>query len=165
MPGDQQRFCLAHELGHLMLEPVKNLDSEKVANRFAGAFLVPRPSAEFELGIKRQAISLYELHLLKHKYGLSMQGWIHRAKDLGILSEADATQMFKQFRQRNWYQEEPGDALPPEEPQRFTRLVMHALSEDIIGESRAAELLNVSVSLFIAGEVEEHGGLPINICG
>jgi hypothetical protein len=86
-----------------------------------------------------------------------MQGWIKRAKDLGILSEADANQMFKQFRQRNWDREEPGDALPSQEPGRLTRLVMHALSEDIIGESRAAELLNVPISLFMVGKVEEHG--------
>ena len=164
MPGDRQRFCLAHELGHLMLEPAENIDPEKAAHRFAGAFLAPRPAVEFELGPKRHSISLYELHLLKHKYGLSMQAWIYRAKDLGILSETTAAQMFKRFRQRSWHREEPGDALPSEEPQRFNRLVMHALCEGVISQARAAELLGISVSQFLGGEIERHGGIPIEVC-
>src|SRR5437660_4948924 len=76
MPGDRQRFCLAYELGHLLLEPAENIDIEKAAHRFARAFLAPRPAVELDLGAKRRTISLYELHLLKHKYGLSMQAWI-----------------------------------------------------------------------------------------
>jgi Zn-dependent peptidase ImmA (M78 family) len=165
IPGDRQRFCLAHELGHLVLQPVEHVDPEKAAHRFAGAFLAPRPAVEFELGSKRHSISLYELHLLKHKYGLSMQAWIYRAKDLEILSKTAAAQMFKRFRQQGWHHEEPGDALPPEEPQRFKRLVMHALCEGIISQARAAELLGVSLSQFLGGEVERHGGLPIEMCG
>ncbi len=39
IPGDRQRFNLSHELGHLILEISDKLDSEKVVNRFAGAFL------------------------------------------------------------------------------------------------------------------------------
>jgi len=164
MSGDRQRFCLAHELGHLVLEPAEHIDPEKAAHRFAGAFLAPRPAVELELGTKRQAIGLYELHLLKHKYGLSMQAWIYRAKDLRILTEEKATQMFKRFRQQGWHCEEPGDALPSEMPQRFERLVMHALCEGIISQARAAELLAVPLDYFLGGEVERHGGLPINMC-
>jgi Zn-dependent peptidase ImmA (M78 family)/DNA-binding XRE family transcriptional regulator len=164
MPGDRQRFCLAHELGHIFLEPAEHLDPERASHRFAGAFLAPRPAVEFELGTRRHAISLYELHLLKHKYGLSMQAWIYRAKDLQILPEALATQMFKRFRQQGWHREEPGDALPPEEPQRFQRLVIYALSEGIISQARASELLGVPLSEFMGGEVGRHGGLPFDLC-
>ena len=41
---ERQRFTLAHELGHLMLEGrlADGLDEEKACNRFAGAFLAPR---------------------------------------------------------------------------------------------------------------------------
>lgn len=165
MPGDRQRFCLAHELGHLLLEPAEHIDPEKAAHRFAGAFLAPRPAVELELGLKRRTISLYELHLLKHKYGLSMQAWIYRAKDLAILSEEMAAQMFKQFRQRGWHREEPGDTILSEKPQRFERLVMHALCEGIISQARASELLGVPISQFLEGEVERHGGVPFEMCG
>jgi len=163
MPGDRQRFCLAHELGHLVLQP-EHLDEEKAAHRFAGAFLVPKSTVKRELGQRHHAINRYELHLLKHKYGLSMQAWIYRAKDVGVLPETVAIQMFKQFRQRGWYREEPGDALPPEEPQRFQRLVIHALCEGIISQARAADLLGTSVSQFLSREVKRHGGLPFDMC-
>ena len=165
MPGDRQRLCLARELGHLILEISEQIDTEKAIHRFARALLAPRPAVEFELGPKRHAISLYELHLLKHKYGLSMQAWIERAKDLEILSEKDAAQLVKLFRQRHWYFEEPGDALPPEEPQRFKRLVMNAFCEGIISQARAAELLGVDLLQFLGEEEERHGGLPIEMCG
>ena len=56
MPGDRQRFSLARELGHLMLEPSGDLDPEKTAYRFAGAFLVPEAIAQFELRDKRQTL-------------------------------------------------------------------------------------------------------------
>jgi len=39
---------------------------------------------------------------------------------------------------------EPGQAFPKEQPRRFQRLVFRALAEDLIGESKAAELLGIS---------------------
>ncbi|MBI4640018.1 MAG: helix-turn-helix domain-containing protein, partial [Candidatus Tectomicrobia bacterium] len=81
LPGDQQRFHFAHELGHLILKVEPPLKEEDAANRFARAFIVPEAAARRELGAKRQRLSLYELHMLKHLYGFSMQAWISRAKD------------------------------------------------------------------------------------
>ena len=54
MPGDRQRLSLAHELGHLILKSVGELDEEKAAFRFGGAFLIPRPMALYELGDHRR---------------------------------------------------------------------------------------------------------------
>jgi len=161
LPGDRQRFSLAHELGHLVLDPIMGLDPEQAAYRFAGAFLAPAPAVEAELGATRHVLSLYELHLLKHKYGLSMQAWIHRAEDLGILSERDAKRLLKEFGERGWRRAEPGDALPSERPQRQERLIMRALAEDIISPGRAAELLAKPLRQFQAEEAEQHGGLPL----
>lgn len=163
MPGDRQRFCLAHELGHLVLDLAEHIDAEKAANRFAGALLVPAAAARFELGPKRHTISFYELNMLKHKYGLSMQAWVYRAKDLEIIAAETAALLFKQFRQKGWHKEEPGEALPSEEPQRFQRLVLHALSEGIISQARSAELLGESLSQFLGGDVADHGGLSFDM--
>lgn len=163
LPGDRQRFNLAHELGHLLLQPGDRVDGEKAAHRFAGAFLVPEQAARSELGNQRHTLGLYELHLLKHKYGLSMQGWIYRAKDLRIVSESAASQLFKQFRRRGWYREEPGDPMPREEPGRMKRLVLRALAEDLISQSRAAELLGVSLVRFTEEEAKQHGGFPVGL--
>jgi Zn-dependent peptidase ImmA (M78 family)/DNA-binding XRE family transcriptional regulator len=145
VPGDRQRFNLAHELGHLILEVEHGLDEEKAAYRFAGAFLVPAPVAYRELGQARQALDLHELYLLKQKYGLSMQAWIYRAKDLGIISEAEYDRMFRRFNRKGWRRKEPGEEVPPERPSRMERMVLRALAEDVISRSRAAELMGKSL--------------------
>lgn len=161
--GDRQRFNLAYELGHIYLENQTNVDTEKLTHRFAGAFLAPEGNVYDELGRHRNHISIYELHMLKHKYGLSMQGWIYRAKELGIISESRAQGYFRKFRRRGRHLREPGDQLPSEEPKRLERLVVRALSEQIITQSRAAELLGRSLQHFHEEEVEQHGEAVVDV--
>ncbi len=149
--GDRQRFTLAHELGHFILESridKKELDIEKAANRFAGAFLVPESEAKKELGEKRSWLEPKELYVLKHAYGFSMGGWLHRALELEIISDQNYKRMVISFRKQGWHNNEPGDQLPSEKPQLFEQLVFRALAEDLIGESKAAELMGISVRDF-----------------
>lgn len=63
--GDRQRFNLAHELGHLVLDPAPATEIEKAAHRFAAVFLVPAKTAYSELGRKRSNLSFDELLVLK----------------------------------------------------------------------------------------------------
>lgn len=149
-PGDRQRFTLVHELGHLVLKDrlADDLDEEKAANRFAGAFLVPASEVLKELGHRRSRLEPVELCVLKSAYGLSMQGWLHRAEDLGVLSKSAYTSMCKLFAMRGWRKQEPGDRYPPEKPKLFMQLVFHAYAEELITESKAAELLGQSLSSF-----------------
>jgi Zn-dependent peptidase ImmA (M78 family) len=153
LPGDRQRMNVAHELGHFIMET----DDEEAAFRFAKAFRVPEEMARFELGTDRRTLDLCELYILKHKYGLSMQGWIYRAKELGILSGSAAKELFQQFRARGWHREEPGDPYPPELPTRMMRLVYRALAEDLISESRAAELLSTSLRVLSITDAQQPG--------
>jgi DNA-binding NtrC family response regulator len=74
---------------------------------------------------------------------MSMQGWVIRAADLGIITPAVAAKLYRLFRAKGWHLTEPGDPLPAEEPERLKLLVLRALAEDLITESRAAELLGV----------------------
>ncbi len=141
LPGDRQRFNLGHELGHLVLDIDENLDVEKSAHRFVGAFLAPEPAVRYELGAKRTSLDMNELYLLKHKYGLSMQAWIFRARDLGIVSPPAAKKLFRQFRINGWHRIEPGAVDPPEAPVRMERLIYRSLVEDLISRSKAQELL------------------------
>ena len=145
LSGDRQRFNLGHELGHLILDIEGDLKPEQAANRFVGAFLVPAATARFELGSNRTDLNINELHMLKHKYGLSMQAWVYRAKDLSIISENTATRLFQQFRINNWQRHEPGKPYPSETPIRMERLIYRALAEDLISQSRAQELLGKSL--------------------
>jgi Zn-dependent peptidase ImmA (M78 family)/DNA-binding XRE family transcriptional regulator len=160
LPGDRQRLNLAHELGHNLMECEEGVDSEKAAYRFAGALLVPEKAARWELGPQRRHLNYFELHSLKHKYGMSMAAWIYRAKDLNIISEYVAARHWQDFRQRGWYQQEPEDQLQSEEPGRMKRLVMQALSENQISRSRAGELLGEPLAKFWKEEAAKHGGFP-----
>ena len=142
-PGDRQRFTASHELGHILLHDrlAPELEEEKACDRFAGAFLVPEPSVTAALGKRRKWIDPRELVLLKREYGLSMNAWLYRARDCGVLDQRKAGQMFGTFKKRGWNVREPSDDYPREEPYRFQQTVYRALAEDIIGESKAIELL------------------------
>jgi Zn-dependent peptidase ImmA (M78 family)/transcriptional regulator with XRE-family HTH domain len=151
-PGDRQRFTLAHELGHLALHGrlAPGLDEERACNRFAGAFLVPKIEATRLLGACRSWLEPRELYMLKNEWGLSMNGWIYRALDLGILTRPSARRLWEFFSKQGeggitWREREPGDAYPKECPLRFVQLVYRALAEDLLGESKAAELLGLRV--------------------
>ena len=149
-PGDRQRFTMAHELGHLVLgnRLAPEIDIEAASNRFAGAFLAPANEVRKELGDRRNWLEPQELAALKKAYGLSMQAWMHRAKDLGILPEARYVEMRKFFSKQDWNKMEPGEQYPPEYPQLFEQLVYRALGQDLIGESKAAELLRLPLTEF-----------------
>ncbi len=141
LPGDRGRFTLAHELGHLVLNVAEGLDEEKACHRFAGAFLAPGDAVRHDLGERRRALSLEELHILKHRYGLSMQALARRAFDLRIIARSCYTQISREFSRRGWRRKEPGEPLPPEVPTRFELIVQRAVSEGLITRRRAAELL------------------------
>lgn len=140
-PGDRQRFNLAHELGHLLLQIEGDVSEETAAHRFAAAFLVPREMAFRELGQRRRNISPREFYLLKHKWGMSMSAWLHRAAELGIISKSTSERLWTLFNQNAWRRREPGIPLPPERPTHMKLLVLHALSEKKISTARAQELL------------------------
>jgi len=152
VPGDRQRFNIAHELGHIILdipEGMDESDEEKAAHRFAGAFLVPEPIVRMELGEKRSFVSVEELYLLKDKYGLSIQAWIRRGRDLGIITHHVYQTLMGMFSARGWRKQEPGDPYPPEEPpKRFEQLVRKLYSEQAISFSRAQELFGAPLKVF-----------------
>ena len=149
LTGDRQRSDLAHELGHLIMKISSGdkKEEEKAAKRFSGAFLAPADAVYRELGKKRNNLDLSELVLLKKKYGMSMQQWIYRAKDLGIISESKAIEWFKKFKIKQWYKNEPVD-VKEEDPQRFKLLVIQAVTEGIISPIRAAEFLDIPYDKF-----------------
>ena len=147
--SERKRFNLAHELGHMVIAADPKVDEEKAAHRFAGAFLIPADSLRTEVGANRSDISLGELVALKERFGVSLQAIVYRCKDLGIIGQPEFVRQFQVFTQRGWRTApyaEPGHMDPGlEEPKRFERLCYRALSERVIGEARAAELLGISV--------------------
>lgn len=155
-PGDRQRNSLAHELGHILVTH-ENLDDEKVANYFAGAFLIPRISLIKDLGEKRSTLSMFELKKLKRKYKVSMQSIIYRAAQLGIITENEKTRLFKRFSVMGYRLNEPIE-IEKEKSLKFEQMICEAVTEDYLSESKAAEYLNIKTAEFI----EEYMGNKLN---
>ncbi len=144
---ERQRFTLAHELGHMVLDVAPSVDEEKASHRFAGAFLMPAEALWSEIGKHRTSISLGELLRLKELFGASFQAITYRCRDLGIFPETLFRNLFKVFSERGWRSspfKEPG-AVVADRPSRFERLCYRALAEGAISESKVAELLGLSV--------------------
>lgn len=149
-PGDRQRFTLAHELGHLILKGrlADDMEEEKACNHFAGAFLLPREALYQHLGNRRSAIEWRELFMLKHEFGISMMAVLIRAGQCGIISESLQKRYFMHFSKLGWRTREPEDQYPNEDTYLYKQLVYRALGENYIGESKAAELMKMSLSSF-----------------
>lgn len=146
--GERQRFTLAHELGHLVMDVAARVDEEKAANRFAGAFLMPAEALWAEIGKHRKAIGWGELFELKKLFGASVQAITYRCKDLGIFSQTTFQRLFNEFERLGWRRppyKEPLARKEGEKPKRFERLTFRALAEGAISEAKAAELLAISV--------------------
>ncbi|MCU7836721.1 MAG: XRE family transcriptional regulator [gamma proteobacterium symbiont of Taylorina sp.] len=146
--GDRQRFTLAHELGHILLNIADNLNEEKICNRFAGSFLLPDKTVITIFGIKRDNFELQELLIVKHEYGISMQAILYRALQCGILSQYHHQGFMRYFSKMKWRKNEPGDPYQAEKTDFFNRLVYRAIGQEFISESKAAELMQTPLSVF-----------------
>jgi Zn-dependent peptidase ImmA (M78 family)/transcriptional regulator with XRE-family HTH domain len=136
---DRCRYNVAHELGHVLTScpDVSEKEQEFVAHRFAASLLVPASVAFQELGEKRRHVDFGELGVLKKKYGLSMQAWVRRAKDLEIISESIYKSLCIEFSSRGWRQHEPIDYQGHEEPKKLIQMTRRAVAEGIISPDEA----------------------------
>lgn len=139
---DRRRFNLAHELGHMIMlcDDLSEDEQEKLALRFAAAFLVPAKIAIRELGAKRRNIDLEELAVLKIKHGLSMQVWIRRARELNIITNGLYNTLFEAIKQNGYKKKEPVEYPGREVPQKMKQMTLHALAEGVISEEEALSL-------------------------
>ena len=145
--GERQRFTLAHELGHMVLDVPAKMDGEEAANRFAAAFLLPAETLRAEVGRRRKSIGWGELLELKRIFGASVQALLLRCRDLGIFGPTLFQRLFDECIRRGWRKppyREPC-ALAGEKPMRFERLCFRALSEGALSAAEAAELLEIPV--------------------
>jgi Zn-dependent peptidase ImmA (M78 family)/transcriptional regulator with XRE-family HTH domain len=146
--GERQRFNLAHELGHMVMD-VKGDEKfrEKAAHRFAGAFLMPAEALWANVGRHRSSIGWSELFALKKLCGASVLAITYRCADLGIFPPVLSQKLFREF-SRLGFRSAPNyepEHLEEERPERFNRLCYRALAEGAISEPKTAELLNITV--------------------
>lgn len=139
---DRYRYNVAHELGHLMMNcsTLTPKEEEGLAHRFAAALLVPADIARKELGVKRRDLSFAELGVLKEKYGLSMQAWTRRARDLEIISESLYKSLCINFSSNKWRKNEPVQYSGHEKPKRLLQMTLRAVAEGIITKEEASRI-------------------------
>lgn len=115
VPGDRQRFTVAHELGHLTLHhatpppdtPEQAATIEKEAHRFAGAFLAPGDALMSDLERLGGRVTLSTLSSLKAVWGVSIKSLVVRMQQLGVIGEDQARSLYKQISARRWNKSEP----------------------------------------------------------
>jgi len=146
--GERQRFTLAHELGHLVLEwnDATERESEKAADRFAGAFLMAKEMVWKLVGRARTAVTFGELEAFKRVFKVSLAALIVRLKQLGIVTKALYGELWAVIVKNGLNQVDAPEpnAIPREVPDRAQRLALRAVAEGVITESKAAELLKMS---------------------
>ena len=146
-PGERRRLGMARELGRLLLAVDPKVSARTATRRFAGAFLMPADTLRAELGKRRKRISRGELLSLKRLFGVSLQALAYRSRELGILSRASCKRLLDEMSRQGWRDppyDEP-DPIPCPPSGRLERLCFRALSEGLISDSRAAELLETPI--------------------
>ena len=104
-------YDLAHELGHMVLHAGVEVTSETLtrierqANRFAGAFLLPREYFSREV----VATSVDYFFQLKQRWRVSVASMIMRCRDLEILNKNQVNYMYRQMNARKIRKKEPLD--------------------------------------------------------
>ena len=141
--GARQRFTIAHELGHLVLN-INNeeLDQEKLCNRFASALLMPKEAVINEFGISRRNINFFELTAFKNEFKVSYAAIVYRLKDLNIISE-HLYKTLSIFLSQRIGKNDP-KPIQPEISYQFKKLVYKLEADEIISLNKACELLGVT---------------------
>ncbi len=133
------RFDLAHETGHLVMHgglTTGDPETEKEADRFASALLLPRAgyAREFPRGSRIDWTALFRL---KTRWGASVGAQVRRAYDLRLIDAAQYQRGYKYIAAQGWLKGEPGEPQV-EEP----------------------ELVPLSL-----GQIQEHYGTsPLEVC-
>ncbi|KEP69611.1 hypothetical protein DL1_03140 [Thioclava dalianensis] len=153
--GARARYDACHELGHIVLhrgigrEDIENKETlkkvEDEANRFAGAFLLPRRSFPNEVYSSR----VESFVDLKARWKTSIQAMIYRCKDLGIFDDRQVTNAYKQIQYKKWRTNEPLDkghgALPFEEPILLNKVAKIVIESGVLSKDELVSELELSL--------------------
>ncbi len=119
VPGDRQRFTLAHELAHLTLhasQPAPDTTEEaktieKQAHRFAGAFLLPGDAFLAHLDELGGRATLSTLTKMKESWGVAIKAMVIRLQHLHRIDSDQARSLYKQISSRGMNKREPVEVL------------------------------------------------------
>jgi Zn-dependent peptidase ImmA (M78 family)/transcriptional regulator with XRE-family HTH domain len=115
VPGDRQRFTVAHELAHLALhgrlppprDSIESSEVERQANQLAAAFLTPADALFESLEETGNRMTLSTLVEIKSVWGVSVKSLVGRFRELGRIDSDQARSLYKQISSRKWNKSEP----------------------------------------------------------
>ncbi len=120
--GYRSSFTDAHELGHLVMHKgivTGDRETERQANRFASAFLLPA-RAFYHSFPKSYRINWTRIEQLKQYWGVSKSALFYRAKQVGVIDDKQYLTAIKTLNNKGERQKERGDEkIVPECPELF----------------------------------------------
>jgi Zn-dependent peptidase ImmA (M78 family)/DNA-binding XRE family transcriptional regulator len=119
--ADRSRFDAAHELYHLLAHKAAvpgDRQLELDAHRFAAALLMPAAPIRSELPRRLAWTQIAELKL---RWGVSMAALVHRAHELGMLTDMSYRRAMMDMTRRKWRKTEPISLGDPERPMLLTK--------------------------------------------
>lgn len=139
MPGDRQRFTLAHELGHAIMHRHPNPDMEQQADDFASELLMPTREIRIALA---DGVTLPRLAALKPVWRVSMGALLMRAKRLGCVTDSQSSYLWRQMSKLGYRTREPV-AVPAERPSVFSSILQAHLGDLGYGMEELGKLLHM----------------------
>lgn len=148
---ERNRFTLAHELGHLILnfnEELNDLEKEKYCNYFASCLLMPATAMKKELEISKNKllrnVSMNDLLLLAKEYKVSLNAIIMRLYDLGIIDDNKKRSLFILLSKSGFKTQQL--KLIEEHPTRKIKLIFRLEAENIISSDEVIKYLGVTAN-------------------
>lgn len=149
---ERQNLTLWHETGHKIMnipEDVSDKERENLCHVFASEMLIPSITFKDIFGEKRQMISSWELKDVQREFGISVRALMIKAVQLGVVTKGRYTWFnitLNKAENERFRRYIDAAAISPLHSSRFERLVYRSLASEVITTSKAAELLDVSVS-------------------
>lgn len=127
MPGDRQRFTLAHELAHAIMHRMPSPDMEREADVFASELLMPAQDIRGDL---MYGVNLPRLAALKPIWRVSMGALLMRAKALSCITDMQSMYLWRQMSAAGYRKKEPPEVdFAPEQATAFKDILRAHVDE------------------------------------
>jgi len=147
--GPRSKYNLSHELGHILLHAGVEVSTdnlarvEKQANRFAGAFLLPRETFGHEV----LGTSVSYFRSLKERWGVAIAAMAYRSRDLNIFNENQYSYLMRQMNALKIRNPEPLDNMfPVEKPSMLAQSLKMLIEKGV----QSREMVEAALTLNLA---------------
>lgn len=149
LPSERKRFTALHELGHIYMTFDDQIDKkrkESLCHYFASEMLVPKAwFAHLMDNFRTQPLRFKELVNIQREYGISIDAILYKAMENGIITKFQLKNYFIQKNTRQDFKAYAEESrFPQEHSDRVENMIINALSNNIISEAQASEILGLS---------------------